>query len=163
MVPQQVSFVERLSLSQRVPYRRFHCKPGREFRKKIAQTAVHTLYNPATNHLFAQKVPELNIYPSNPPSKNGMGDYPRAARGGPSAVPRMDRFFCCGRSGGGADFSAAEVLGGTNFCVTAVTNCLRDEPPSYYSSHPPGSFSLLVVPCACSRVIITRGCIYGDS
>ena len=25
MVPQQVSFVERLSLSQRVPYRRFHC------------------------------------------------------------------------------------------------------------------------------------------
>ena len=25
MVSQQVSFVERLSLSQRVPYRRFHC------------------------------------------------------------------------------------------------------------------------------------------
>ena len=25
MVPQQVSFVERSSLSQRVPYRRFHC------------------------------------------------------------------------------------------------------------------------------------------
>ena len=25
MVPQQVSFVERLSLSQRVPYRSFHC------------------------------------------------------------------------------------------------------------------------------------------
>ena len=25
MVPQQVSFVERLSLSQRVPYQRFHC------------------------------------------------------------------------------------------------------------------------------------------
>ena len=25
MVPQQVSFVERLSLSQMVPYRRFHC------------------------------------------------------------------------------------------------------------------------------------------
>ena len=25
MVPQQVSFVERFSLSQRVPYRRFHC------------------------------------------------------------------------------------------------------------------------------------------
>ena len=25
MVPQQVSFVERSSLSQRVPYQRFHC------------------------------------------------------------------------------------------------------------------------------------------
>ena len=25
MVPQQMSFVEKLSLSQRVPYRRFHC------------------------------------------------------------------------------------------------------------------------------------------
>ena len=28
MVPQQVSFVERSSLSQRVPYRRFHCIPN---------------------------------------------------------------------------------------------------------------------------------------
>ena len=29
MVPQQVSFVERSSLSQRVPYRRFHCSQER--------------------------------------------------------------------------------------------------------------------------------------
>ena len=37
MVPQQVSFVERASLSQRVPYQRFHCtcfeKGGEEERK----------------------------------------------------------------------------------------------------------------------------------
>ena len=32
MVPQQVSLVERLSLSQRVPYRRFHCsRPNNRF------------------------------------------------------------------------------------------------------------------------------------
>ena len=31
MVPQQVSFVERSSLSQRVPYRRFHCNLAIEY------------------------------------------------------------------------------------------------------------------------------------
>ena len=40
MVPQQVSFVERLSLSQRVPYRRFHCNPDTNRRVKRGSTVI---------------------------------------------------------------------------------------------------------------------------
>ena len=54
MVPQQVSFVEQSSLSQRVPYQRFHCI--------IINSNISHMYIPISINPLTQKLAKTNTY-----------------------------------------------------------------------------------------------------